>query len=446
MVDCIGAIVVALKRGSSVGSSDSSRHRYITEEINKIGKGNITANIFSYRELCVATSNFNPENMLCETLDRNTRMKIARAAAKGLEYLHESASPPVIYSDFKASNILLDKDFNAKLSDLGLAKLGPTGDKTHVYSFRVVFLKKSHRQFKTNKRAESSYLGGSSQSLQPTPAVQRRNEKLITFLVLLKESISVILANISDRNCSGESRDGAAESVEIQNRRFGATIMMIGVVLLVGYMMFSNKRVSSTSSYSKQMKDFVLLAFVDCVCVLMVDCIGAIVVALKRGSSVGSSDSSRHRYITEEINEIGKGNITANIFSYRELCVATSNFNPENMLCEALDRNTRMKIARAAAKGLEYLHESASPSVIYSDFKASNILLDKDFNAKLSDLGLAKLGPTGDKTHVYSFRVVFLKKSHRQFKTNKRAESSYLGMLQLVFSTISCTMPSTPLV
>ncbi|KAK0590018.1 hypothetical protein LWI29_021664 [Acer saccharum] len=50
------------------------------------------------------------------------------------------------------------------------------------------------------------------------------------------------------------SRGGAAESVEIHNRRFGAAIMMIGVVLLVGYMMFSNKRVSSTSSYSKQMK------------------------------------------------------------------------------------------------------------------------------------------------------------------------------------------------
>ena len=44
----------------------SSRHRYITEEINKIGKGNITANIFFYRELCVATLNFNPENMLGE--------------------------------------------------------------------------------------------------------------------------------------------------------------------------------------------------------------------------------------------------------------------------------------------------------------------------------------------------------------------------------------------
>ncbi|KAG9454095.1 hypothetical protein H6P81_006999 [Aristolochia fimbriata] len=70
-------------------------------------------------------------------LDWKTRMKIAGGAAKGLEYLHETASPPVIYRDFKASNILLDEDYNPKLSDFGLAKLGPTGDKTHV-STRVM--------------------------------------------------------------------------------------------------------------------------------------------------------------------------------------------------------------------------------------------------------------------------------------------------------------------
>ncbi|XP_068668377.1 probable serine/threonine-protein kinase PBL23 [Aristolochia californica] len=70
-------------------------------------------------------------------LDWNTRMKIAGGAAKGLEYLHEKASPPVIYRDFKASNILLDENYNPKLSDFGLAKLGPTGDKTHV-STRVM--------------------------------------------------------------------------------------------------------------------------------------------------------------------------------------------------------------------------------------------------------------------------------------------------------------------
>jgi len=59
-------------------------------------------------------------------------MKIAEGAARGLEYLHETANPPVIYRDFKASNILLDENFHPKLSDFGLAKLGPTGDETHV--------------------------------------------------------------------------------------------------------------------------------------------------------------------------------------------------------------------------------------------------------------------------------------------------------------------------
>ncbi|KAK9088080.1 hypothetical protein Syun_030474 [Stephania yunnanensis] len=67
-------------------------------------------------------------------LDWYTRMKIATGAAKGLEYLHDKANPPVIYRDLKSSNILLDEEFNPKLSDFGLAKLGPMGDKTHVSS------------------------------------------------------------------------------------------------------------------------------------------------------------------------------------------------------------------------------------------------------------------------------------------------------------------------
>ncbi|KAJ0969237.1 hypothetical protein J5N97_022114 [Dioscorea zingiberensis] len=61
-----------------------------------------------------------------EPLDWNTRMKIAAGAAKGLDYLHDKANPPVIYRDFKSSNILLDEGFHLKLSDFGIAKLGPT--------------------------------------------------------------------------------------------------------------------------------------------------------------------------------------------------------------------------------------------------------------------------------------------------------------------------------
>ncbi|KAH9653554.1 putative serine/threonine-protein kinase PBL17 [Citrus sinensis] len=64
------------------------------------------------------------------------RMKIALDAAKGLAFLH-GAERPVIYRDFKTSNILLNADFSAKLSDFGLAKDGPMGDQTHV-STRVM--------------------------------------------------------------------------------------------------------------------------------------------------------------------------------------------------------------------------------------------------------------------------------------------------------------------
>ncbi|KAH0709779.1 hypothetical protein KY290_011187 [Solanum tuberosum] len=203
------------------------------------------------------------------------------------------------------------------------------------------------------------------------------------------------------------------------------------------------------------------------------------------------TDSSRRRYIVEEIEKYGKGNISAQTITYNDLCLASNNFDSEYLLGEGgfgkvykghiqsknidvavkqLDRNgfqgnreflvevlllsllhhpnlvtleaycsdgdqrvlvyefmsngsledhlleigpeqkpldwiTRMKIAEGAAKGLEYLHETANPSVIYRDFKASNILLDEKFNPKLSDFGLAKLGPTGDQTHV-STRVM----------------------------------------
>ncbi|XP_076889889.1 putative serine/threonine-protein kinase PBL21 [Bidens hawaiensis] len=72
-----------------------------------------------------------------EPLDWYTRLKIAVGAARVLEYLHCKANPPVIYRDLKSSNILLDHDFKPKLSDFGLAKLGPVGDNTHV-STRVM--------------------------------------------------------------------------------------------------------------------------------------------------------------------------------------------------------------------------------------------------------------------------------------------------------------------
>ncbi|KAJ6995149.1 hypothetical protein NC653_017821 [Populus alba x Populus x berolinensis] len=99
----------------------------------------------------------------------------------------------------------------------------------------------------------------------------------------------------------------------------------------------------------------------------------------------------------------------------------------------SLNWHVRLKIALDTARGLEYLHEFCKPAVIHRDLKSSNILLDANFNAKLSDFGLAvadsshnknKLKLSGtvgyvapeylldgeltDKSDVYAFGVVLL--------------------------------------
>ncbi|KAM3306302.1 serine/threonine-protein kinase PCRK1-like [Capsicum chacoense] len=60
----------------------------------------------------------------------------------------------------------------------------------------------------------------------------------------------------------------------------------------------------------------------------------------------------------------------------------------------------RLSIARDAARGLAYLHEGMEFQIIFRDFKSSNILLDEKWNAKLSDFGLARLGPSDGLSHV----------------------------------------------
>jgi serine/threonine protein kinase len=49
------------------------------------------------------------------------RIKVALDAARGIEYLHNYAVPPIIHRDIKSSNILIDSNWNARVSDFGLS-------------------------------------------------------------------------------------------------------------------------------------------------------------------------------------------------------------------------------------------------------------------------------------------------------------------------------------
>ncbi|MBA0733458.1 hypothetical protein Gogos_017476 [Gossypium gossypioides] len=61
--------------------------------------------------------------------------------------------------------------------------------------------------------------------------------------------------------------------------------------------------------------------------------------------------------------------------------------------------DARIKILLGTAKALAYLHEAIEPKVVHRDIKSSNILIDENFDAKISDFGLAKLLGDG-KSHI----------------------------------------------
>ncbi|KAG2681608.1 hypothetical protein I3760_11G153100 [Carya illinoinensis] len=124
-----------------------------------------------------------------------------------------------------------------------------------------------------------------------------------------------------------------------------------------------------------------------------------------------------------------------------------------------LDWPTRKKICLGIARGLAYLHEESRLKIVHRDIKATNVLLDRDLNAKISDFGLAKLdeeenthistriagtigymapeyamrGYLTDKADVYSFGVVALEIVSGKSNTSYRPKDEFVFLLDWAY-------------
>ncbi|CAA6665671.1 unnamed protein product [Spirodela intermedia] len=150
-----------------------------------------------------------------------------------------------------------------------------------------------------------------------------------------------------------------------------------------------------------------------------------------------------------------QGNQLMLIYEYMENnSLARALFGPERLKLK-LDWQTRRKICIGIARGLAYLHEESRLKVVHRDIKTTNVLLDKDLNAKISDFGLAKLdeeenthistriagtmgymapeyamrGYLTDKADVYSFGVVTLEILSGKSNANCRVEDDFIYLL-----------------
>ncbi|XWS31635.1 hypothetical protein CRYUN_Cryun23aG0093400 [Craigia yunnanensis] len=133
-------------------------------------------------------------------------------------------------------------------------------------------------------------------------------------------------------------------------------------------------------------------------------------VALKRFENCSAAVDANFTHEVEVIANVRHVNLVA----LRGYCTATTTSEGHQgiIVCDLMKNGSlhdhlfgsmegrlswpiRQKIALVTARGLAYLHYGAQPAIIHRDIKASNILLDENFEAKVADFGLAKFTPEG---------------------------------------------------
>ncbi|KAG2294713.1 hypothetical protein Bca52824_041382, partial [Brassica carinata] len=171
-------------------------------------------------------------------------------------------------------------------------------------------------------------------------------------------------------------------------------------------------------------------------------------------NEIGMISALQHPHLVKLYGCCVEGGQLLLVYEYLENnSLARALFGPQETQIR-LDWPTRQNICVGIARGLAYLHEESRLKIVHRDIKATNVLLDKELNPKISDFGLAKLdeqenthmstrvagtygymapeyamrGHLTDKADVYSFGVVALEIVHGRSNTSaqSKAETFYL--------------------
>ncbi|XVE63335.1 hypothetical protein DITRI_Ditri07aG0011900 [Diplodiscus trichospermus] len=175
-------------------------------------------------------------------------------------------------------------------------------------------------------------------------------------------------------------------------------------------------------------------------------------------NEIGMISALQHPNLVKLYGCCIEGNQLLLIYEYLENnCLARALFGRDEQRL-TLDWSTRKKICMGIARGLAYLHEESRLKIVHRDIKATNVLLDKNLNAKISDFGLAKLdeeenthistriagtigymapeyamrGYLTDKADVYSYGVVLLEIVSGKSNTNYRPKEEFVYLLDWV--------------
>ncbi|KAL4575394.1 hypothetical protein LXL04_022237 [Taraxacum kok-saghyz] len=445
------------------------------------------------------------------------RLQICIGAARGLDYLHTGTSiqSRVLHRDIKSSNILLDENFSAKISDFGLSRIGPANlvgttnvytsvlkgtfgymdaeyfathrltRKSDVYAFGVVLLEvlcgRPALDFALDWQEQSLSVwakqciqdGNVDRIIDPCLKGQTKGKCLKEFGRIAYECL---LASSKDRPTmskvvvrlelvlawtlkSDQKHVGRSSFIEkawssllikspsrissptkkiwqsINNKRKGITMEKHPTKIVEGDVATTslqtkipNLKMFTFSELESATRNFrrdmclgegafgkVYKGWLDHVTLVPRKAGDGLAVAIKRLSPKSTQGLIEWQ---AEVNLLGTFNHPnlVKLFGYcrkesMELLLVYEYMQKgslDNHLFmkhgEPLPWETRMKIAMGAAHGLAYLHATEN-NVMFRDLKSSNILLDDEFNAKLSDFGLAKLGPDNGSTHVTT-RVV----------------------------------------